>query len=100
MANIWEKAISILGGNLNSGRSYHITTVPILFLPSYSYLGLILGDCSKSAVVLSRVYIDASIAWQTGNLLPREYFLTRKCSKMGWKQIWSRILIFIHTVKT
>ena len=28
MANIWEKAISILAGNLNSGRSYHITTVP------------------------------------------------------------------------
>ena len=27
MANIWEKAISILAGNLNSGRSYHITTV-------------------------------------------------------------------------
>ena len=27
MANIREKAISILAGNLNSGRSYHITTV-------------------------------------------------------------------------
>ena len=27
MANIWEKAISILAGNLNSGCSYLITTV-------------------------------------------------------------------------
>jgi hypothetical protein len=27
MANIWEKAISILAGNLNSGRSYLITPV-------------------------------------------------------------------------
>ena len=29
MANIWEKAISILAGNLNSGLSYLITTVTI-----------------------------------------------------------------------
>ena len=28
-ANFGEKAISILAGNLNSGRSYHITTVPL-----------------------------------------------------------------------
>ena len=28
MATIWEKAISILAGNLNSGRSYLITAVP------------------------------------------------------------------------
>ena len=27
MANIWEKAISILAGNLNLDRSYLITTV-------------------------------------------------------------------------
>ena len=27
MANIWEKYISILAGNLNSGLSYLITTV-------------------------------------------------------------------------
>ena len=27
MANIWEKAITILSGNLNSGFSYLITTV-------------------------------------------------------------------------
>ena len=27
MANIWEKSISILAGNLNSGLSYLITTV-------------------------------------------------------------------------
>ena len=31
MANIWEKAISILAGNLNLGRSYLITTVRIIF---------------------------------------------------------------------
>jgi hypothetical protein len=29
MANIWEKAISILAGNLNSGLSYLIITVLI-----------------------------------------------------------------------
>ena len=28
MASIWEKAISILAGKLNSGRSYLITAVP------------------------------------------------------------------------
>ena len=28
MASIWEKAISILAGNLNSGCSYSITAVP------------------------------------------------------------------------
>ena len=27
MANIWEKAVPILAGNLNSGLSYLITTV-------------------------------------------------------------------------
>ena len=32
MANIWEKAISILAGNLNSGRSYLITTVVKTYL--------------------------------------------------------------------
>ena len=31
MANIWEKAISILAGNSNSGRSYLITTVLIFW---------------------------------------------------------------------
>ena len=31
MANIWEKAISILAGNLNSGLSYLITTVTYIF---------------------------------------------------------------------
>ena len=31
MANIWEKAISILVGNLNSGPSYLITTVLLSF---------------------------------------------------------------------
>ena len=30
MASIWEKAISVLAGNLNSGRSYFITAVVIL----------------------------------------------------------------------
>ena len=30
MASIWEKAISILAGNLNSGRSYLITAVTIV----------------------------------------------------------------------
>ena len=29
MANIWEKAISILAGNLNFDLSYLITTVPV-----------------------------------------------------------------------
>ena len=29
MASIWEKAISISAGNLNSGRSYLITAVPV-----------------------------------------------------------------------
>jgi len=28
MASIWEKAISILTGNLNSGQCYLITAVP------------------------------------------------------------------------
>ena len=34
MANIWEKAISVLAGNLNSGLSYLITTV--LFMKNVS----------------------------------------------------------------
>ena len=34
MANIWEKAISILPGNLNSGRSYLITAVKKSFQKS------------------------------------------------------------------
>ena len=33
MASIWEKAISILSGNLNSGRSYLITAVQIFKRP-------------------------------------------------------------------
>ena len=32
MANIWEKAVSILGGKLNSGLSYLITTVRKLII--------------------------------------------------------------------
>ena len=31
MTNIYEKAISILAGNLNSGRSYLITAVKRIF---------------------------------------------------------------------
>ena len=42
MANIWEKAISILEGNLNSGVSYLITTVAALIKStSFAYLGLL-----------------------------------------------------------
>ena len=42
MANIWEKAISILAGNLNSGLSYLITTVAALIKStSFAYLGLL-----------------------------------------------------------
>ena len=40
MANIWEKAISILVGNLNSGPSYLITTV-LADVFSYYELGSI-----------------------------------------------------------
>ena len=35
MANIWEKDISILAGNLNSGLTYHITTVATIFVISF-----------------------------------------------------------------
>ena len=31
IANIWEKVISILAGNLNSGRSYLITAVYLMY---------------------------------------------------------------------
>ena len=31
MASIWEKAISILAGNLNSGRRYLITAVTLIY---------------------------------------------------------------------
>ena len=37
MASIWEKAISILAGNLNSGRSYLITTVNLLFGMDFTF---------------------------------------------------------------
>ena len=40
MANIWEKAISILAVNLNKDRSYLITTVPPNFLPESSVRAL------------------------------------------------------------
>ena len=48
MANIWEKAISILAGNLNLGLSYLIITVqnqPFLFyiaLRPFQEMGMIL----------------------------------------------------------
>ena len=32
MASIWEEAISILAGNLNSGRSYLITAVRNMYV--------------------------------------------------------------------
>ena len=32
MANVWEKAISILAGNLNAGLSYLITTVTFIWI--------------------------------------------------------------------
>ena len=38
IASIWEKAISILAGNLNSGRSYLITAVQNKFLFSFIFL--------------------------------------------------------------
>ena len=40
MASIWEKAISILAGNLNSRRSYLITAVSIIFL-AFIWLGFL-----------------------------------------------------------
>ena len=51
MANIWEESISILAGNLNSGRSYLITTVTIHFsrssTPSNDLQNLRLASCSN-----------------------------------------------------
>ena len=38
MASIWEKAISILAGNLNSGRSYLITAVTAAASRCYSFM--------------------------------------------------------------
>ena len=35
MASIWEKSISILAGNLNSGRSYFSCTYPFLKGPNF-----------------------------------------------------------------
>ena len=40
MANIREKAISILAGNLNSGLSYLITTVAVSQVIQYFWLKL------------------------------------------------------------
>jgi hypothetical protein len=49
MASIWEKAISILAGNLNSGHSYLITTVHL-----------------ESELELKRQYCE--LWWHTGVL--------------------------------
>ena len=57
MANIWEKAISILAGNLNLGRSYLITTVNPTFVQFFSFCNLV----SKFEVWCS----SRSIRWIT-----------------------------------
>ena len=64
MASIWEKAISILAGNLNLGRSYHITAV---ILSSLQLSGrckcspvLTNRECIKSNLIKSKLYIDQS----------------------------------------
>ena len=41
MANIWEKAISILAGNLNLGRSYLITTVVKIYVHNFGKTNLV-----------------------------------------------------------
>ena len=56
MASIWEKAISILAGNLNSGRSYLITAV---HLPTFS------RDFHKNMYdVLCRTRFEKNISWK------------------------------------
>ena len=79
MANIWEKAIWILAGNLNSGLSYSITTVPFEI---YSILKV--GNKKKSDV-LSKVKggddwtchdtRDPRHTWKNSVKTPCDYFL-------------------------
>ena len=48
MTSIWEKAISIFAGNLNSSRSYLITAVLGHFLSSF-FFALLLLVCNKNS---------------------------------------------------
>ena len=61
MANIWEKVISILAGNLNSGLSYLITTV----------CALVWG---REYSVSSKVYVckvdNQNLHWKLGQQAP------------------------------
>ena len=73
MASIWEKAISILAGNLNSGRSYLITTaaskVNLLFNSllgrrrHYGYI-TILSVSVVTGTRLHSIYLLLPTKWQ------------------------------------
>ena len=66
MASIWEKVISILAGNLNSGRSYFITAV--LFIV-YSWLRRLHCTANLFTYILlklqgpCRIFIGLVNAW-------------------------------------
>ena len=64
MANIWEKDISILAGNLNFGSSYLITTVLLLLCTHHTSLfyeknvlflrALVFHECAMSSFLLHK----------------------------------------------
>ena len=77
MANLWEKGISVLAGNLNSGLSYLITTV-IIFSPSFQIV--VLESYNSFHHKMDKV---GGIGMKRAFLLQKEsihVFLTKKAS--------------------
>ena len=71
MANVWEKAKSILAGNLNSGLSYLITTVKRVHCTAglyYKDFGLLVYAPIERA---STTFINYGI--QKGYNIPKEW---------------------------
>ena len=53
MANIWEKAVSILAGSLDSGLSYLITTVELYTNFSLTFSGKVPSPICGQTVILA-----------------------------------------------
>ena len=97
MVNIWEKAISILVGNLNSGRSYLITTVmdqfwkkPPLGQAVFIYLKPVMTTNQEGTLLLEQFSVTGGRIWKSKNL-PKNAFVKILCpnkKSLTFNQYW------------
>ena len=84
MSSIWEKVISILAGNLNSGRSYLFTAVVILLC------GVILEELGFECI--TRLHTGTQVGRQPKNRGHANLRTKLQKPFIRWLNFWSKLL--------